>query len=60
MMCIIMRLRGGVGGEHDMERKENLTTKMKYRNQRNTNEKESIRRVMGGVRTANRRRGIPK
>ena len=60
MMCIIMRLRGGVGGEHDMERKENLTAKMKYRNQRNTNERESIRLVMGGSKNGKQKKGDTK
>ena len=40
-----------------MERKENLTTKMKYRNQRNTNERESIRLVMGGSKNGKQKKG---
>ena len=60
MMCIIMRLRGGVGREHGMESKENLTAKMKYRNQRNTNERESIRLVMGGSKNGKQKKGDTK
>ena len=43
-----------------MERKENLTAKMKYRNQRNTNERESIRLVMGGSKNGKQKKGDTK